>query len=309
MTGAGETGPISLPNQGEKISDEPTNLIIKPQTAESGVKRREEDKKRIPEIAEELKGMSLEEIARRIIALQRREERKDRWLGIDKLTGLPGRDILKFNTEKNMAEVDETPDQKGVRLAFADLDDFGILNKQYGELTGDIVLRNVGQALNRVGREATDIPGRWAGEEFVMLMPFTKSTNPRTPRETTRHPGEHIRQAMAEVNVPVKESSPLTITASVGIATYQLGETFQSFFDRADRAMRVAKLLGKNRTVEAIITKEGVELMHDIIENKLFRLGTRPNSGEEILTCITDARRWLVKTNEHQKRYLEPLSQ
>lgn len=279
---------------------------IKQRTADNIVLRRAEDLERLPVLVEELRGKPIEEIARIVRTHERREERLERWLGMDQKTGLPGSKIFKSNTEIQMAEVDKAPGQKGVRLAFADLDDFGIVNKLHGEQIGDAVLRDVGQALNRAGREATDLPCRWGGEEFTMLIPFIIDTT-RVSGKEARHPGEHIRQAIAAVNVPIKDNLPLTVTATVGIATYQPGETFESFFDRADRAMRVAKLLGKNRTVEAIIIS-GKEEMRDITENKTYRLGTH-TSGEELLTCVTDDRHWLIKTNENHKRYLEPLSQ
>ncbi|GAB7081557.1 GGDEF domain-containing protein [Megalodesulfovibrio paquesii] len=57
-----------------------------------------------------------------------------------------------------------------VTLMMIDLDHFKTVNDQHGHTTGDAVLRQFGKVLRRVIR-ATDVAGRWGGEEFVVILP------------------------------------------------------------------------------------------------------------------------------------------
>ncbi|MFW6110021.1 MAG: GGDEF domain-containing protein [Patescibacteria group bacterium] len=59
-------------------------------------------------------------------------------------------------------------------LVLIDLDDFKKYNDQFGHLQGDQILQRVGKALWENSRES-DIPARWGGDEFVVLLPDTDS--------------------------------------------------------------------------------------------------------------------------------------
>lgn len=273
--------------------------VLRPATTESMRRRRESRDERLPIIEEEIKTMTPEEIAKRIMALERRSERLSKWAQIDQKTMLPKAAVFKNITGEEMKRVDENPSEIGVRMAVIDLDDFGLIDKKHGELIGDKVLGEVGKILlEQVGREGSDTPCRWGGEEFAMLMPY--KINPlRSKDDQTRHPGDHIRLGIANM-----ESSqiPQRVTASVGIASYNPGESFDSFFDRADWAMRIAKLLGKNRTVEAALDPEHEEIYTDLPTGMKYIKKNR--DGHYLLHNLKTATTFEIQTNELGRQYL-----
>ncbi|MGC1548943.1 MAG: GGDEF domain-containing protein [Rhodanobacter sp.] len=80
--------------------------------------------------------------------------------------------------------------------------------------------------------------GRVGGEEFAVLLPGLNL-------KQTQHRAEQLREAMHEVRRP---DGPLTL--SIGIAQCnQPGESIESLLSRADKAMRQAKIDGRNRVV------------------------------------------------------------
>lgn len=273
--------------------------ILRPTSTENMRRRRESREERLPIIEEEIKAMTPEQIAIRIMALERRSERLSKWAQIDQKTMLPKAAVFKNITGEEMKRVDENQNEIGVRMAVIDLDDFGIIDKKYGELIGDKVLGEVGKILlDQVGREGSDTPCRWGGEEFAMLMPY-KINPERHKGDQTRHPGDHIRLGIAKM-----ESSqiPQRVTASVGNTSYNPGESFDSFFDRTDWAMRIAKLLGKNRTVEAALDPEHEEIYTDLATGMKYI--KKKTEGHYLLHNLTTATTFEIQINELGRQYL-----
>lgn len=280
--------------------------ILKPTTVENMRRRHASREERLPILVEEIKGMTQDQIAIRILSLERTNDRWERnyerlskWAQIDHKTMLPEDELFKDITEKEMGRVAENPKERGVRMAIIDLDDFGLIDKKYGELIGDKVLGEVGKVLlEEVGREGSDTPCRWGGEEFAMLMPY--KIDPERPKSNqTRHHGDHIRLGIANM-----ESSqvPQRVTASVGVTSYDPGETFDSFFDRADWAMRIAKLLGKNRTVEAAQDPEHEEIYTDLSTGMKYI--KKKTDDHYLLHNLTKGTTFEIQTNEIGRLYL-----
>jgi diguanylate cyclase (GGDEF)-like protein len=86
----------------------------------------------------------------------------------------------------------------------------------------------------------TDRLGRWGGEEFVVLAPETDL------QEASRL-AERLRVEIANH----RSSSAPTVTASLGFAQYEAGDTPETLIKRADQALYKAKILGRNRAVPA----------------------------------------------------------
>jgi two-component system, cell cycle response regulator len=89
-----------------------------------------------------------------------------------------------------------------------------------------------------------DVPGRYGGEEFCLILPDTKVGSTPTV-------AERIRGKLEETAMDVGESS-LVVTASIGIAGLEAGEgdtvlSPSALIDRADRALYAAKRRGRNR--------------------------------------------------------------
>lgn len=124
-------------------------------------------------------------------------------------------------------------------LVVADLDDFKQINDRYGHDAGDDVLREFASVLRLTLRES-DLPGRWGGEEFVMLLPGTDA-------EGGTQLAERVRAALRERSFHGRDGAVFCVTASFGVAQHNPGEGERQLFAHADRALYEAKRQGKNR--------------------------------------------------------------
>lgn len=123
-------------------------------------------------------------------------------------------------------------------LIFIDVDDFGVLNKQYGHHVGDEILRSVVKRIKDQSR-VTDIIARYGGEEFCIVLLDTS-------REQAVSVAENIRKLIADEPFKIDEKRSLPITLSGGIAELEHGMNTDSFVKAADDKMRKAKKQGKN---------------------------------------------------------------
>lgn len=162
----------------------------------------------------------------------------------DALTGLFNRWYVleKIEAEMNRCLRHGSP----MSLLILDIDHFRRINETHGHGSGDQVLQTVGRMLRESCR-IYDIPGRYGGEEFCLLLP-------ETTVEKTLQVAERLRQRVAEAHVAAGEGM-LRITASIGLAGLEgipdeavFGAT--ALVERADRALGAAKDRGRNR-VEA----------------------------------------------------------
>ncbi|MFM8820541.1 MAG: PleD family two-component system response regulator [Phenylobacterium sp.] len=128
-----------------------------------------------------------------------------------------------------------------VSLLMLDVDFFKQVNDAHGHATGDAVLREVALRLASAVR-AMDLPCRYGGEEFVVVMPST------SPTDATRV-AERIRTAIASKPFELGEQS-LPISVSVGVSASQgEGDRPESLLRRADEALYEAKATGRNQVI------------------------------------------------------------
>jgi len=125
-------------------------------------------------------------------------------------------------------------------LLMIDVDDFKGYNDARGHLAGNLALRRLAAALRRSLREA-DVVARYGGEEFAVLLPST-------PKLAALKVAEKLRQSVERSRIglePGRLGRPLTV--SVGVACLP-GDARQALelVDRADRALYLAKSMGKN---------------------------------------------------------------
>jgi diguanylate cyclase (GGDEF)-like protein len=127
-------------------------------------------------------------------------------------------------------------------LVMLDLDHFALVNDLYGSDTGDEVIRAVAGACRRVLR-AFDLVGRYAGEEFVLLLPHLGETE-------ARDFAERLRRAVEALAV-WKDEQLVSVTASIGLAgTGQATHEFlNDLLAPADSALRRAREAGGNQVV------------------------------------------------------------
>ncbi|OQY07674.1 MAG: hypothetical protein B6I28_05410 [Fusobacteriia bacterium 4572_132] len=114
-------------------------------------------------------------------------------------------------------------------LVMLDIDNFKRYNDEYGHQRGDEVLFEVAEAIRKNIREI-DIPCRYGGEEFIIILPFTN-------QEKARIVAERIKSYLEEET---------EVTASFGVTEYIKSELQESFIKRVDMAMYEAKKNGKN---------------------------------------------------------------
>ncbi len=126
-------------------------------------------------------------------------------------------------------------------VLFVDVDHFKDVNDRWGHHTGDRVLRMVGRTLAH-GLRATDIPVRWGGEEFLVLLPGVDEDGLVESAERLRMLVEHSWFDLDGV--------PVRVTVSVGATMAVPGEDADSVVDRADRLMYTSKSSGRNAVTE-----------------------------------------------------------
>jgi diguanylate cyclase len=128
-------------------------------------------------------------------------------------------------------------------LLMIDIDHFKIFNDTYGHLTGDQVLRLVGQALKQTIK-GQDIMARYGGEEFAVVLPST----------TLRHAvgvAENIRRTVTSKELKKKSTGEILgrVTVSIGVSALRPDEEMYSLIERADACLYAAKRSGRNRVI------------------------------------------------------------
>ena len=157
----------------------------------------------------------------------------------DRLTGVANRETLLTTLNSEIER--STRHHKWMSVAFIDIDRFKPINDTYGHNSGDAVLRQIAHLIGDNIR-ASDLFGRYGGEEFMLILPET------TPEEATVL-AEHLRGLVMEHPMEIPPQPPLRVTISVGVAG-DVGSQLQAdrLVDQADAAMYAAKSLGRNRT-------------------------------------------------------------
>jgi len=132
-------------------------------------------------------------------------------------------------------------EQAPLALMMMDIDHFKRVNDTHGHQTGDEVLRMLAEILRNEARRS-DVACRYGGEEFVLLLP-------KMNLESARARAERWRQMFAEMDV-TGEGGKFRCTLSVGIAVFpDHGNSAEDLLRNGDRALYLAKALGRNRVV------------------------------------------------------------
>lgn len=159
----------------------------------------------------------------------------------DELTGLP---LRRAFIERARTEIAARRDGSSLSLLIIDVDHFKLVNDTYGHLAGDAVLRDVTRTL-RDNLRAQDFLARYAGDEFVILLPNTAAPE-------AMHVGEKLCEAIHELSFGSSRSAPVSTTISVGIAAApEHGATVEELFPAADAALYEAKRKGRDGVVLA----------------------------------------------------------
>ncbi len=162
---------------------------------------------------------------------------------LDALTGLNNRRQFEVRLKQEIS----TAKRQGKPLCaiMLDVDFFKKVNDTYGHIAGDSVLKSVSNVIKSELREY-DIASRYGGEEFAILLPFTKI-------EEAFSVAQRLRIAVEKTEVyPDPENTPelcIKVTVSIGVYQYSQGDSGQTLYDNADKALYQAKTHGRNKVV------------------------------------------------------------
>lgn len=141
-----------------------------------------------------------------------------------------------FDTILNI-EIEKAKRGHNLSLLITDIDNFKTVNDRFGHKKGDAILNHVVSLIKKNVRKI-DVIGRFGGEEFTILLPFTEYNKATIVAERIRN---RIQKS--------KYLRRYNVTVSIGVSTYEKGDTAQKLFNKADTALLSAKSNGKNRTV------------------------------------------------------------
>ena len=159
-------------------------------------------------------------------------ERAKRLAHTDGLTGLANRRRFdeSLAAESRRARRYKAP----ASLILFDLNKFKQLNDEYGHLAGDACLQAFARLLQQHSRD-TDIPARYGGDEFAIIMP-------NTPPAAARQMAARLREAVRGFSIQWDDKE-IPIRASLGLAGWEAGEVMspQELVDAADKTLYVEK--------------------------------------------------------------------
>ncbi len=164
---------------------------------------------------------------------------------LDALTGFYNRRQLE---ERIKQEVANAKRQKAPLCGImTDIDYFKNVNDTYGHAVGDLVLRDIAKIIRGQLREY-DIAGRYGGEEFSILLPFTKIDEAEKVAERLRASIESKVVDISKVN-PESEIKNIKVTISMGIYEMKENDSDEDLLKKADKALYQAKNTGRNKVV------------------------------------------------------------
>jgi len=136
-------------------------------------------------------------------------------------------------------------------LIMTDIDHFKKFNDTYGHQQGDAVLATTAKIFKKTVRE-TDIPCRYGGEEFAVIMPETDS-------EGAALAAERLRKEIEGFEYPGLKGEKLRVTISLGVATFPgHSDHVEGLIEKADIALYACKEGGRNcyRLYDPVMKKE-----------------------------------------------------
>lgn len=122
-----------------------------------------------------------------------------------------------------------------------DIDDFKLINDNYGHQTGDKVITALAAIIKQTVTNVNGVAGRWGGEEFIAFIP-------NISREQATSIANSIRLAFNQIE-PLQKNNPFTIGASFGISSNSTNDasiTIEHVIKIADKHLYQAKKNGKN---------------------------------------------------------------
>lgn len=168
--------------------------------------------------------------------VRRQKRLLERMVCTDGLTGLANRQHWEWNAEQQLARVARR--ECSAAMLMIDLDDFKTVNDRYGHILGDEVLTTVAHALRDSIRPG-DIAGRYAGDEFALVMPGASEAAACVV-------AERFRRAVSELRFPGAPTFRCTVSVGLSVIDGPMPDVTH-WISRADEAMYRSKRGGRNR--------------------------------------------------------------
>ncbi len=190
-------------------------------------------------------------------SLQERAKAQDeleRLAGTDPLTGLSNRRVIDRKLDEEWRRARRTGAYFSV--LFIDVDVFKAYNDTYGHKKGDEALLAVADCIEGIVRRPGDAPGRYGGEEFVVLLADT-------PGGGALRVAEALRARVESMKIAHSGSASGVLTVSIGCASVmpKQGGDALALLDSADAALYRAKSAGRNRveTVNGLVAGKAAQ--------------------------------------------------
>ncbi|HEX5889001.1 MAG TPA: diguanylate cyclase [Pyrinomonadaceae bacterium] len=149
---------------------------------------------------------------------------------VDPLTELPNARGFYMMLEQRIAEC-QRMNRESLAVLSMDIDDFKVINDQYGHSIGDRLLASVAGVVRRELRQM-DILTRYAGDEFVAIMPMASS-------KMAASIADRVRNAVEEQLFSVRNGTMIGLGVSIGVACFpEDGETSEELLTAAARRMQ-----------------------------------------------------------------------
>ena len=164
---------------------------------------------------------------------------------LDALTGLNNRRQFELRLRQEIATAKR---QRAPLCAIMmDIDHFKSVNDTYGHAVGDVTLKHVAKIIQKEIREY-DIPSRYGGEEFSIILPYTEIKEAEKVAERLRASIEKSKINIKEFDIEGVEE--ISVTISLGINSFdEKLEDPSMLYKNADKALYLAKETGRNKVV------------------------------------------------------------
>ncbi len=162
----------------------------------------------------------------------------------DPISGLYNRSYFIYRLEEELSF--SVRHRAPFALLMIDMDDFKAVNDHLGHAMGDKVIHRIGDLLRTESRRE-DVPARYGGDEFIILLLGC-------PKAAAVEKAERIRASLAEKALPREESEGIAIGCSIGLLhsdAIRGEQDIPALLRRLDEALYSAKQTGKNRVVVA----------------------------------------------------------
>lgn len=197
----------------------------------------------------------------------------------DELTGTLTHDAIIENFEAVCQELESV--RAPLAVISLDIDDFAAINRQYGHVVGDEVLRSVAASLKTNFHDLGAV-GRYSGDQFAVVLPGARA-------ETAFVLAEEVRKVIEDSPLKLQiadQTVHLAVRVSAGVAEYPAdGANWADLFRKADEALYRAKNLGRNRVCLPVSTQMVTKTSHftQVQLEKLSELAKKVGKSEASL--------------------------